>query len=158
MRNRLFCKSLKLSSRNVRQLTIRPKCCGYRRFLSNLDKSKRLRFPSILQNRAMFGKNTKRKSNNYFNTPIWQAQPWYPMLLMMRIADPIRLPSFPQILRSSTGQFHPQGPFIWQLGRYRGTHNYSKFIKSSCRIILQSMETWYQSFLQKRLKTMVYLV
>ena len=39
--------------------------------------------------------------------PVWQAQPWYPLLLEMLIQKPILLPTFPNMLTSPTGFPHP---------------------------------------------------
>ena len=39
--------------------------------------------------------------------PIWQSQPWYPLLLRMLIMDPILLPQSPELLTNPQGEIHP---------------------------------------------------
>ena len=40
-------------------------------------------------------------------TPLWPAQPWYPLLMSMSIQAPILLPQFPELLENPSGLVHP---------------------------------------------------
>ena len=40
-------------------------------------------------------------------TPVWSAQPWYPVLLDMSIAPPVLLSQVPKLLANPVGDLHP---------------------------------------------------
>jgi len=39
--------------------------------------------------------------------PVWDAQPWYPLLLRLLVAQPVLLPGRPDLLSSPSGHSHP---------------------------------------------------
>lgn len=69
-------------------------------------------FPPFCIIGRCLAKIAKERATILIITPIWQAQPWYPLLLQMSIRDPIKLPCFPHLLTSPKGQTHP----LTQLG------------------------------------------
>ena len=57
-------------------------------------------FPPFCLVGKTLSKIAKERGTVIMIAPIWQAQPWYPMLLQMSIQDPIRLPCFQSLLTS----------------------------------------------------------
>jgi len=64
-------------------------------------------FPPFAMIGRCLAKTMKDKAILTLIAPIWQAQPWYPLILQMLIRDPIRLPNFPALLKSPLGEIHP---------------------------------------------------
>jgi hypothetical protein len=62
--------------------------------------------PFCLINRCL-AKVQKEQTELIIITPIWQAQPWYAILLAMSTATPILLPPLPNLLTNSKGERHP---------------------------------------------------
>ena len=76
-------------------------------FMINWENMQGYAFPPFCVIGRCLAKIRIEKATIILIAPIWQAQPWYPMILQMLMADPVRLPCFPQILMSPSGQCHP---------------------------------------------------
>jgi hypothetical protein len=64
-------------------------------------------FPPFSLIGRCLAKIRKDKATVTIVAPIWQAQPWYPLLLTMAVHNPIKLPPSHDLLRSPQGEIHP---------------------------------------------------
>ena len=85
-----------------------PGAMGINAFLHSWKGMKAYIFPPFSQIGKCLSKiRMEQLGTVVMIAPVWQAQPWYPLLLEMLIQKPILLPTFPNLLTSPTGFPHP---------------------------------------------------
>ena len=55
--------------------------------------------------------------------PVWQAHPWYPLLLEMCVAPPILLPQYPGLVHSSGGSTPPLKPAVSRVATIKQSYS-----------------------------------
>ena len=103
----LFASRLNFKLKKIVSWKPDPKSFAIDAFLLSWTKLKGYAFPPFSLIGRCLAKVKKDRATIPLIAPDWQAQPWYPMLLEMLIQDPVKIPTFPQLLLSPQGEAHP---------------------------------------------------
>ena len=84
-----------------------PGCQGVDAFQTQWNRGLMYAFPPFSLIPRVLQKVQKEKATLILVTPMWNSQPWYPLLLQLCIAKPILLPSQKDLLTDPSGTNHP---------------------------------------------------
>ena len=92
LHNRSFCKQTDSTASQICELEARSRSRGSGCLYSGLEPTQGICIPSICPNRAV-SEQVLRQSVSQLTivTPVWETQPWYPLLLEMTVDHPILL-------------------------------------------------------------------
>ena len=111
LHNRSFCKQTDGTASQICELEARSRGRGRGRgsgcLYSGLEPAQGICIPSICP-KGWCLRQVLRQSVSQLTivAPVWETQPWYPLLLEMTVDHPILLPSFPGLLRQQN-ELHP---------------------------------------------------
>ncbi|XP_074643979.1 uncharacterized protein LOC141900830 [Tubulanus polymorphus] len=104
--------------------------------------------PFCLISRCLY-KIRKDKACVTLVTPVWQTQPWYPVMLQLLVCPPVLLPAVPNLLTDVWGNVHPLvANRTLQLAAWRVSGQWKRhrdFLKSATRLFTLSWRQGTQS-------------
>ena len=107
-----FCESSNQPTPGLHQLETRPWSHPRRRLYDRLGSPSGLCLPPFNLIYKTLTKVTTDQTELILVAPVWQAQPWWPVLLRLLISQPVLVPNSPTLLTdlSNLNQVHPMYP------------------------------------------------
>ena len=110
--DRSVCESSNQPTRGLHQLETRPRSHPHRRLHDKLGSSTGLCLPPFNLISPTQTKATIDQTELILVAPVWQAQPWWPVLLRLLISQQVLLPNSPTLSTdpSDMNRVHPMYP------------------------------------------------